>query len=102
MLYNNRLILLLFITFWFIPSECAALLSKDSDANASSLVSINGPKIRKSKQEVIYQDKPDVVYKQQIYNNRRYYRPNYVKSHSRFSDPYWRKPFKSISFGFDI
>jgi hypothetical protein len=71
--------------------------------NLASLTSVNAhPKIKKTKEEVIYNDKSDVVNKDQVHNQRRYYKPNYVKSHSRYCDPYWRKPFKSISFGIDI
>lgn len=69
---------------------------------SESLKLANTKKSLKSKKEVVYYDKPDIVYKQQPYNQRRYYKPNYVKSYSRFCDPYWRKPFKGVSFGFDI
>lgn len=126
-MYNiNRLVLLLFISFIFkLPSDSTKkrslsqiysnkqaevklnspsinVLSKDKPQIKSKLVAINAPKAIKSKKEVVYYDKPDVVNKDQIHNQRRYYKPNYVKSHSRYCDPYWRKPFKSISFGFDI
>lgn len=57
----------------------------------------------RTKQYIIHYEKPHLIYKEQPYSKyRRYYRPYYTKSRSRFCDPYWRKPFKSISFGFDI
>ena len=127
MYYTNRIVLL-FISFFIFNIDADSIsnkrplsqfysndqkpvrlktpsinvLSKNKPQIKSNLVAIKKPRVIKSKKEVIYYDKPDVVNKEQIHNQRRYYKPNYVKSHSRYCDPYWRKPFKSISFGFDI
>jgi hypothetical protein len=114
MRYINKLVsLLLFILVFFElvtsePIRTEYLFKpgiKEKFLKKATLVSLSDTsqtKITRSKQEVIYNDKPDVVNKDQIHNQRRYYKPNYVKPHYRFCDPYWRKPFKSVSFGFDI